>query len=383
LPEFLALKYKLMAANAFRFFRGTCHIFYEDLARVSDLPKSPPSWICGDLHLENFGSYKGDNRLVYFDLNDFDEAILAPVLWEIARMATSIMVGFDSLNVDAAEARDAAAFFLKTYSDTLASGKARYIEPETAKGIVWTFLETVANRKQKDLLKSRVTLKKGICRLIIDDIRLFKIDKDLKKHLLSFLNEWLGNNKKYKNGFKIHDVAFRMAGTGSVGVRRYAFLIEKTEEGKFLLLDMKEAVRSSIAPFTTVAQPSWNSEAERVVTVQHRMQNVSPAFLSSSLFDNRAYVLKELQPIADKINFDAIKNRLKDLKRVIQDMALLTASSQLRSSGRQQSAIADDLMAFGQSIDWQSRLLDYAMGYASQVKKDYEEFAAAYHMNYF
>ncbi len=44
--------------------------FYEDLQDVP-LPQSPNTWICGDLHLENFGSYKANNKLVYFDLNDF------------------------------------------------------------------------------------------------------------------------------------------------------------------------------------------------------------------------------------------------------------------------------------------------------------------------
>jgi uncharacterized protein (DUF2252 family) len=81
-----------MSESAFRFFRGTCHLFYEDLGKNSSFPSSPASWITGDLHLENFGSYKGDNGLVYFDVNDFNEAILAPVTWEIARMTTSIFV---------------------------------------------------------------------------------------------------------------------------------------------------------------------------------------------------------------------------------------------------------------------------------------------------
>ncbi len=40
-PELISLKYKLMAENAFRFFRGTCHIFYEDLNKASPLPSSP------------------------------------------------------------------------------------------------------------------------------------------------------------------------------------------------------------------------------------------------------------------------------------------------------------------------------------------------------
>src|ERR1700755_941022 len=92
LPDMLALKHKFMAQNIFRFYRGTCHLFYEDISKEKALAKSPLAWICGDLHLENFGSYKGDNRLVYFDLNDFDEAALAPCTWEPARLLVSLHV---------------------------------------------------------------------------------------------------------------------------------------------------------------------------------------------------------------------------------------------------------------------------------------------------
>ena len=77
-PERLSRKYAAMRADVFAFLRGTCHLFYEDWPHISTLNDAPRTWICGDLHLENFGSYKGDNRLTYFDLNDFDEAILAP-----------------------------------------------------------------------------------------------------------------------------------------------------------------------------------------------------------------------------------------------------------------------------------------------------------------
>jgi uncharacterized protein (DUF2252 family) len=114
LPQYTALKYQMMSQSAFRFFRGTCHLFYEDLSKNEKIPESPLAWICGDLHLENFGSYKGDNRLEYFDLNDFDEAVLAPALWELARMVTSIFVGFDSLKISLQQAKDAASLFLKT-----------------------------------------------------------------------------------------------------------------------------------------------------------------------------------------------------------------------------------------------------------------------------
>src|ERR1700744_66926 len=76
LPEMVQLKYEAMMENPFRFFRGTCHLFYEDLPRNSWLLSSPRIWLCGDLHLENFGSFKGVHRL-YFDMNDFDETFVA------------------------------------------------------------------------------------------------------------------------------------------------------------------------------------------------------------------------------------------------------------------------------------------------------------------
>jgi uncharacterized protein (DUF2252 family) len=69
-PERLRLKLQSLRGDPLAFFRGTCHLFYETLPGHRILEAAPAVHICGDLHLENFGSYKGDNRLVYFDLND-------------------------------------------------------------------------------------------------------------------------------------------------------------------------------------------------------------------------------------------------------------------------------------------------------------------------
>ena len=63
-----------MCEDAFAFLRSTCHLFYEDWPADTPLNEAPLAWICGHLHLENFGTFKGDNRLAYFDINDFDEA---------------------------------------------------------------------------------------------------------------------------------------------------------------------------------------------------------------------------------------------------------------------------------------------------------------------
>ena len=100
-PERLALKYDAMRKSKLAFFRGTAHLFWED-AHTSrkSLPTAPLGWACGDLHLENFGTFQGDNGLTYFDLNDFDEAALAPITWEVARLLASVYVGASSIRVE-------------------------------------------------------------------------------------------------------------------------------------------------------------------------------------------------------------------------------------------------------------------------------------------
>ena len=64
--------------------------------------------------------------------------------------------------------------------------------------------------------------------------------------------------------------------------------------------------------------------------------------------------------------------------QVIDDMAALTASAQLRSGGRQGSAIIDELIAFGNDSKWQQGVIDYARGYTKVVKKDYAAFMKDY-----
>ncbi len=92
IPGSLKLKYKEMRVDKFRFFRATTNLFFEDISKNSFLFQSPHVWLGGDLHIENFGSYKGDNGLAYFGINDFDECILGPCLLDIIRMCSCIYV---------------------------------------------------------------------------------------------------------------------------------------------------------------------------------------------------------------------------------------------------------------------------------------------------
>ena len=378
LPDMVKLKYKAMAVNAFYFFRGTCHLFYEDLYAADTLPSSPVTWVCGDLHIENFGSFKGNNKQVYFDLNDFDEALMAPSAWEIARMVTSILIAFDSLKIKEDEALKTAQMFLNSYASTLKNGKSISMDPRTADGMVQTLLTTVEKRKQKELLKKGTQGKKGNLTLMAN-ARHFPIDEPLKNELIGFISDVTKGGNYGPYDYKAQDCIFRLAGTGSVGVKRYLFLLKSMNtKNKYLLLDMKQSLPSSLQPYVKNKQPRWESEAERVIAIQQRMQNVSPAYLSSVIFKDEPFVLKHMQPTADKINFELIKDRIDDIDEVINNMAVLTASAQLRSGGRQGSAVADQLIAHGQNNEWEDAVLKYVLNYTKQVKKDYKEFMVGY-----
>jgi uncharacterized protein (DUF2252 family) len=380
LPDKVSWKYQCMTENLFRFYRGINPVFYEDLFKDREaIPHSPQTWICGDLHVENFGSYKADNGLTYFDLNDFDDSILAPVAWELVRMLTGIFVAFDALKIKQDKAMRMAALFLKTYSDTLAKGKAQYIEPKTAKGIVCTFLSHAAKRRQTDLISKKAVRHKNKLQLRIDGEKHMKLEKPLRLKLEKHLQKWILQNNDGPYHYRVRDVIFRVAGTGSLGVKRYLFLLQSTLQKKnYLFLDMKQATPSCLRPYIRIKQPEWKSDADRVVSVAERMQSKGAALVSSTLFEGDSYVLEEMQPTSDKINFQLIKDRYRDVYQVIDDMALLTASAQLRSSGRHGSAIADKMMEFGNKTSWQQPLLDYSAAYAKKVKQYYREFVNDY-----
>lgn len=170
-PERLVMKYRLLRDNAFSFFRGTCHLFYDRLAESGFNVEAPPAWCCGDLHLENFGSYKGDNHLVYFDINDFDEAALAPVTWELVRLCSSLQVGLDALRLDKDAAGAAVARLISAYGEALVCGKARWIERDAAHGVVRHLLDQLRDRTRVAYLDSRTRLARRRRRLLIDGQR--------------------------------------------------------------------------------------------------------------------------------------------------------------------------------------------------------------------
>ena len=82
------------------------------------------------------GRNRGANRLVYFDITDFDEAALAPASWEVARCATSLLLAAADLRLERAASERLVRAYLDAYAAALAKGKALWVERATATGMV-------------------------------------------------------------------------------------------------------------------------------------------------------------------------------------------------------------------------------------------------------
>ena len=179
--------------------------------------------------------------------------------------------------------------------------------------------------------------------------------------------------------FQVLHIARRIAGTGSLGVDRYIILVagKGTADGNYLL-DLKQSLPSALTPTLATPQPTWTSEAARVVAAQQRMQAVSMAFLQAVTMDGKPYVLRGLQPSEDRVALEGWHGKLHRLVEIMTAMGHIVAWAQLRSSGRNGSAIADELIDFGHQDQWQSPLIDLSAHCAEQVIQDWNQYAKAF-----
>jgi uncharacterized protein (DUF2252 family) len=375
--KIVSQKYRKMRKNAFVFFRGTCHLFYRDLPVNLTIGPAPVVWICGDLHLENFGTYKGDDRQIYFGINDFDEGVLAPCTWDIARLLTSIFLVAESLSLDPADGENLARRYLQSYTNILSVGQMRSIVADNATGVVADLLKNLRRRKRSELLAERTETKNDRQRLKFDSEKILKIDKKQRKLVGEVINQW-AYAQPDPNFFKVLDVGFRVAGTGSLGLDRYLILVEgKGSPDRNYLLDLKQQPNSSLEPYLTIAQPQWANSATRVMRIQSLVQSSPPALLAAIDFKDRSYLLRELQPTQDKIALKQGEIGYDRLAKLINTMAEVTAFIHLHGSGKLGSNHAQDSIAFSQNSDWQQEVLSYAINYARQVRVDYQYFCKA------
>lgn len=373
-PHLLARKFATMRTDAFSFYRGTCHLFYEDLPKRLSVSRAPLAWISGDLHPENLGSYRGRDGVVYFDVNDFDEASLAPCSWDVLRCMTGILVGSSGLGILDDDAHDLSRRYLYAYRACLADGVAQSISAAESTGMVHDLLEGVRLRAKDELVMRRTEGKRRRRSIVLDGAHAAKLRPAEKEAATRIFDAW-NDSRKPSNRCELIDIAERFAGTGSMGVPRYVALARR--KGSLRLLDVKLEPASSLRPYLTARQPSWDSEAQRAVSTEVLAQAHAPA-LWSVRDGHRSFVIKELQPTADRVRWETWHGKLERLEHLMSVMGQATAWSHLRGAHTKGSAPIKDLTAYARDGRWAHDAWDYSRAYAKTVERDCAQFRAAY-----
>ena len=174
------------------------------------LNEAPSVWSCGDLHLENFGSYKGDNRLIYFDINDFDEAALAPCTWDVTRLLTSVLLAATTLKPTSHDGMALCESYLEAYARALAKGQARNIEKETATGLIKQLLLDLVARRRQDFLDERTAIKNKQRRFVVDGKRMLPMTTPEWQRIKTMVKAWAATQPE-PAFFKLIDAAHRIA----------------------------------------------------------------------------------------------------------------------------------------------------------------------------
>jgi uncharacterized protein (DUF2252 family) len=375
-PVRVALKWQRMRQDPFAFLRGSNVLFQDDWGRRAGLlRKGPLAWQCGDLHAENVGSFRGGNRLTYFDLNDFDDAVLAPLLLDITRLTTSVLVAADLYGEHAAGHFDGEAMavhLVRTYRDALVDGKAWWIERATATGVVRDLLRGLRSRKRREFLTSRVHLRQR--RIRTDGEHALPAPDDERELVKEAVRSTLAPSAP---ALIVHDVARRIAGNGSLGVPRWVVLVEHAlPDARLALLDAKVPAASPAMAHAPV-QPVWPNDASRVESIQRLMQAAPPALLRTVPCGTEHLVLRELQPREDRVRLEEVLGRPRAMRRLLEQMAQLLAWGQLRASGWYGASSGDALRSYADRDEWGVDVLRYAIDAAMAVRQDWRAFREA------
>jgi uncharacterized protein (DUF2252 family) len=181
--------------------------------------------------------------------------------------------------------------------------------------------------------------------------------------------------------FLPRDFARRVAGMGSLGLPRYVVLVRgRGDPDRNALIDFKLAAPSSASgALPGIEQPAWADQAQRVVTVQDICQAACPAYLTSMSIGGRSFVVRELQPVEDRVALERLTRQPKRLADTLGSMAEVAAYAQLRGAGRMGSAGTDAMIEFGFELMAHPRpWLDAAREVDSKNAQAHRAFRAAW-----
>jgi uncharacterized protein (DUF2252 family) len=391
IASLLPIRYDRMRASAFGFFRGGAAIMAADLA---DTPVTG-LWAqaCGDCHLANFGTFASPEGTPVFDVNDFDETLPAPFEWDVKRLATSFAVDALSRDLGAKTARHLAAAMVQAYRrhmqelarlDPLRSWRSRIDVADVLGGIADQRLRTrelrrlhVATEAGNEGYPGLIERVRGQWRIKEKPPLIFPLSGQrdntheivartaFESYKLSLPEE----RRILLDRYELADVAFKVVGVGSVGTF-CAIGLFVTRDDQKLLLQLKEAQTSALAPF---AGPSlYRNQGQRVVVGQRIMQTVPDVFLGWTEDhgdDQQCYVRQLKDSRLAVIGADLVEGAL-PYHATLCGVTLARAHARSGDSAR----IAGYL---GTGMGFDSAIASFALAYATQNQADWRLFLEA------
>jgi len=422
-PAAFRRRFRRMAASPWTFYRGSACLFYADVAaeevagtdRWAD-ERTSRVWIQGDLHAENYGTYMNDQGQLVFDVNDFDEAYLAPFTWDVWRMAASLaLLGVAKAFADADIERMVVAY-CRAYTDqvrafaTKDDDSAFALRLDNTDGPVHDALERARAARRIDLLDAETVITDGpgstIDRRFRESPHHRRLDDAERAAVQDAFDRYLETIPDAKRGERIEyvvkDVVGRSGiGIGSAGLRTYSLLLEGRTQAmeNDVVLSMKQGVVA--APSHVVdderVRAAFTDHGHRTAVSQRALQAHADPWLGHTSIDGVGYVVSEVSPYTADLEWDAVDEPdqavalLRDLGRATAKVHCVADAASDTGEGsavpfQVEEAVVAVLDAAGGGDDgdddgdarFAADAVAFAAGYAEVVRDDFRLFVDAF-----
>ncbi|MEA4944163.1 MAG: DUF2252 domain-containing protein [Propionicimonas sp.] len=381
--ELIPIRVGRMVSSPYGFYRGSAVVMAADVAALPITGIMPV--ICGDAHLGNFGFYRSPEGDQVIDLNDFDEAHPGAWEWDLRRLVAAVWVaGRENGYAEDAIAEAVHACVL-AYRDEVAQLATMPLLARSYNQLdVERLHETATEKELRDEIKRaaktarkrtsdralpRFTTETGGERHIVEELPLTRSVRgteyeQLAEGLDAYLGTLVPHWRRVVGGYTLVDIAHKVVGVGSVGLRAYVALLEGSSPDDVLFLQLKQARRSVLAPYVH-GDNAWHThQGQRVVEYQQALQTVSDPLLGWTEVDKRQYYVRQFRNMKGTIPLDGLTaTALADYAGIV---GHLLAKGHARTSGA--SMIAGYLGGGGKAARAFSR---FARLYADQTEADH------------
>lgn len=397
------MKYAKMMESPFRFFRGSAYLFYYDMTKIpfsfhTNIDK--PTWIQGDLHMENFGAFQNEEGEIVYDVNDFDEGYIGSYLYDLLRMSVSIALSCETQGLSTIEQQKRIKNYLAAYYQQLKRFKKEKDDPfhltfteQNTNGPVKKVLKKLGKRQRDHLLKDITYINEEGKRVFSwsDEIEPVSFEEStmLKRLTENYFHSIDNENKKNFSFYTIKDIARKHGtGTASIGLDRYYILIEGEKDANGvddLVLEVKEVRAPIPAYFLPYREQFWekfNHQGKRVVATQKAMHHLEDPYLGYLTIDGREFYVRERSPYKKKVKITSLLTA-EDFDATVKIMGKITAKIHARADVDTEKELfsyeseEEILKAIGEDFElFCNQIIFVSIAYKEQVNHDYHLFCS-------